>query len=70
MVKAIVEVTGCAVDTNIQPSNVSSDAGRVIYKPGQGKIVKPEKAISNSLQHRTKLTEQVATKVGCILFSH
>ncbi|XP_074345967.1 TNF receptor-associated factor homolog 1b-like isoform X2 [Apium graveolens] len=59
-VKAIVEVTGCAVDTNIQPSNASSDAGHVIYKSGKGKIAKPEKAISNSLQQRTKLTEQVA----------
>ncbi|XP_063937021.1 TNF receptor-associated factor homolog 1a-like isoform X2 [Daucus carota subsp. sativus] len=61
-VKAIEEATGCAADTNIQPPDTSNE-GYVIYKSGKSKVAKPEKGILNSLQHQTKLTEQVA-KVG------
>lgn len=67
-VKAIEEATGCAADTNIQPPDTSNE-GYVIYKSGKSKVAKPEKGILNSLQHQTKLTEQVA-KVGYILFGH
>ncbi|XP_017226631.1 TNF receptor-associated factor homolog 1a isoform X3 [Daucus carota subsp. sativus] len=58
-VNAIQEARGRDIDCNIKPSNASSDPGQVIDSSGNGKVAKPEKAVSNSLQHRT---EQVTKK--------